>query len=98
MYQREGYRSPIVMSGASCGGPFVLVDEPAQAVLPDDFAGHRGTLPARERRPQPKGAVRPGRVVVPDVLPQDRPKVALAQGEAPVEAVLPYGAKPTARR
>jgi hypothetical protein len=49
---------------ASCRGPLVLVDEPPEAVVPDDRSHRPGWLAAGPRRSEAEGAVRAGVVVV----------------------------------
>ena len=48
--------------------PRVLVDEPAQPIVPDDLPGRADGLSAGKRRAQVERSVRPGRVVVLDEL------------------------------
>ena len=73
----------------SRGFPFVLVNQSTEPIAADDITNLPSWLATPERRRQPECLVRPGRVVVLDVLPQDTFELALAEDEQPVQAFAP---------
>ena len=70
------------------------MNEPPEPVASDNASSRSGWLASGQRRPEAEGAVRPSVVGVALVLAHDLLKVALAQDEEPLEAVLAYGAHP----
>jgi len=73
---------------------FVFVDEPADDIASADGAGQVGGGGGRPRWGELEAAMRPGRVVVVEVLGEDRLQVAARENEQVVEAVLGDGADP----
>src|SRR6516165_1141504 len=73
---------------------FVFVDEPADDIASADGAGQVGGGGGRPRWGELEAAMRPGRVVVVEVLGEDRLQVAARENEQVVEAVLADGADP----
>src|SRR6266542_5876778 len=61
----------------------VLVDEAVEALAPDDRPSIRGRQ--RNRRPELQTPMRPGVVVVDEILAEDRQQVALIEDDQPVQ-------------
>ena len=92
-----GYRNARDSMVPSGGDQLVLVDQPAQPLATGDPLGTRRWprgLTAGQRRVPLKRTMRPGSVVVGDVLPQHLLQVPWSQEEQPVQAFPTHGPHP----
>jgi hypothetical protein len=76
------------------------VDEPTEHVVASNVAerrGSKGHFAERCGHFEPKTAVRPMLVVMPNVVVKDCFEMMTAENERPVEALFPYGSYPPLR-
>ena len=85
---------------AGLRGGAVLVDDPTEHVVASNVAERRGSrdhFVDRCRHFEPKAAMRPMLVVMPDVVAKDGFEMMTAENERPVEALFSYGPYPPVR-